>query len=383
MRVARAIFAVSCLWGAACSGSIGEGTGAPGAPGAAPGGGTVAGTGTGTGAGSTVPTGAEPVASLHKLTAAQFANSVHDLLGSDAPLSAVEPDSRLDGFASVGASSVAISPAGVGLYEAATQAATEYVFADAGRVAKVLSCVPKTTADTACATQGLAAFGRRAFRRTLTDTETARFVTLATTIGNKAGSNVLAGLRHAVWAILQSPSFLYRVELGSPSDADGGRLKYSSFEMASRLASTLWNSVPDDALLDAAAQDALSTPDGVATQAQRLLAGAESHQALTAFVDDLYGMQRLGEATKDAMMFPKWTATLRAAMQEELERRVDDMVLITHGDFLSLFDSKTTFVNNELAGYYGLPTSASTGFFRADFAAGSARGGLLGAGAIL
>jgi hypothetical protein len=62
-------------------------------------------------------------------------------------------------------------------------------------------------------------------------------------IAGKAGSNVAAGLRSALNAILQSPSFLYRVELGAPSAADGGKLKYTDFEMASRLAATLWDSV--------------------------------------------------------------------------------------------------------------------------------------------
>src|SRR6185295_16699686 len=183
---------------------------------------------------------------LGKLTASQFANSVHDLLGQDAPLGPVEPDDVVDGFSAVGASTVSVSPSGVGQYEAATGKATEYVFADATRVAAVLACVPKSTGDTACMTQALSSFGRRAFRRPLTDQEISRFLTLATTIGSGAGSSIVVGMRHAVWAILQSPSFLYRVELGVPSPADGGRLKYTSFEVASRLASALWNSVPDD-----------------------------------------------------------------------------------------------------------------------------------------
>jgi hypothetical protein len=295
----------------------------------------------------------------------------------------VEPDNIVEGFANVGASSVAMSPAGVGQYEAATGAATEYAFADATRAAAVLSCVPKSTMDTACATQALSAFGRRAFRRPLTDAETTRFLTLATTIGNKTGSNVLSGMRHAVWAILQSPSFLYRVELGTASATDGGRLKYTSFEMASRLASTLWNTVPDDTLLDAAAQDTLLNPEGITAQAQRMIDSPKSRQALIAFTDDLYGTHHLNESTKDPSLFPAWTPTLRAAMQQELEQRVTDVVLDQRGDFLSLYDSKTGFVNDELARFYGLPAVATAGFQRVDFPADSPRVGLLGAGAIL
>jgi hypothetical protein len=324
----------------------------------------------------------QPTAHLHKLTASAFANSVRDLLGSDAPLSPVEQDSESDGFFSVGASMVSVSPAGVAQYEAALGAATDYVFADAARAAKVLSCIPQTTSDVACATKALDAFGRRAFRRPLDDAESARFVDLAKTIGDEAGS-VLVGLRYAVWGILQSPSFLYRVELGVPSAADGGRLKYTSYEMASRLAATLWNTAPDDALLDAATNEGLASAATIRVQAQRMLGSTQSHQALSAFFDDLYGSDRLLTVFKDATIFPGWSTTLRDAMLEELRQRLDDMVFTTRGDFLSLYDGKSTFVNNELARYYGLPEAATDGFRPVQFPEGSPRVGLLGSGALL
>jgi hypothetical protein len=342
----------------------------------------VAGTG-GPSARLNLPGGDEPIARLHKLTAAELTNSLHDLLGAGAPVSALEPDSFTAGFASVGASTVAISPAGVGLTEDATGAATDYVFSDPTRAAAVLSCVPASATDMACATKAMAAFGRRAFRRPLTDAESARYATLALMIAAKPGSSVLAGMRHGVWAMLQSPSFLYRVELGAASAADGGRLKYDHFEMASRLAATLWGSVPDDMLLDAAAAGKLGTAADVRTQATRMLADARVHRSLTAFVGDLFGKLELAEATKDPTVFAGWTPTLRDAMQEELERRIDDVVFTQKGDFLSLYESKATFVNNELATYYGLPTQATDAWRAATFPDASPRVGLLGAGAIL
>jgi len=389
------LLATALTFGVGCTGRF-SGTGATGAAGASSSTGT-AGAGTTTGAAGVgtattgpssllgLPGGAEPVARMHKLTAVEFANSVQDLLGAGAPLTAVEPDDVVSGFANVGASTVAMSPSGVGLYEAATGAATTFAFADAAHAGAVLSCVPTGTTDTACATKALAAFGRRAFRRPLTDAETTRFVNLAVMIAGAQGSSMLAGMRHAVWAILQSPSFLYRVELGAPSAADGGRVKYSDYEVASRLAGALWGSVPDDTLLDAAAQGQLSTAADVRAQATRMLADARVHRALQAFVDDLFGKQTLAEATKDTTMFPLWTPTLQTAMQQELEQRIDDLVLTQKGDFLSLYTSKTTFVNNELAQFYGLPmsTQPTDGWRPATIPDSSPRAGLLGAGAIL
>lgn len=330
-----------------------------------------------------LPDAPAPAGRLHKLTATEFANNVHDLLGSDAPLKAVEPDNLTNGFASVGASTVAMSPAGVGLYESSLASATTFAFSDAAHAGKVLSCLPSSATDTACLSKALGAFGRRAFRRPLTDAETSRFVSLATTIAGGAGSSALIGVRHAVSAILQSPNFLYRVELGVPSASDGGRLKYTGWEMASRLAAALWNGAPDDTVLDAAAADTLSTPEGVRTQAQRMIADPRAHRAVQAFVDDLYGVRSLEEASKDPAFFPTFTVSIKEAMRTELEQRVDDMVFTTKGDFLSLYDSRTTFVNKELAAYYGLPTPAGDGFSRVELPADSPRVGLLGAGAIL
>jgi hypothetical protein len=333
--------------------------------------------------GAAAPTDPAPTASLHLLTSAQFANSVQDLLGAGVPLAPVQPDDVVNDFAQVGASSLVVSPSGVALYETATGTATAWAFADATHAAAVLSCVPQTMTDTTCLGTGLAAFGGRAFRRPLTTDETTRYVTLATTIAGQAGSSVLMGLQHAVWAILQSPSFLYRVELGVPSAADGGRLKYTSYEMSSRLASALWNSVPDATLLAAAAASQLDTPAGVTAQAERMLADPRASRSVTAFVDDLYGMSNLAEATKDPTLFPAWTPAIQSEMKQEIEQRVVDMVLGEPGDFLSLYDNTTTFVNGDLATYYGLAPPATAGFSKVQLPAGGPRVGLLGAGAIL
>jgi hypothetical protein len=383
-------FAV-CAALAACTGMIdGSGmTGTSSSSHVADGDGTAAATSgaaaaaTGPAALLSLPSTPLPTTGLHKLTAWEFANSLQDLLGSGVPLAPVEPDTLINGFATVGATSVSISPAGVGTYQTVLGNATAWAFADATHAAAALSCVPQSTTD-ACLRQAINAFGRRAFRRPLTSDETTLFVNLATTIGNQSGSSVLIGVRHAVWAILQSPQFLYRVELGAPSAADGGRLKYTSFEMASRLAATLWASVPDDTLLDAAAQDSLSTAAGALAQAQRLIADPRAHRSLAAFSDQLFDAFDLGQAQKDPTTYPAWTPTLQAAMLTEVELRLDDLALTQKADYLSFFSSTSTFVNSELAKFYGVPYTATDGSFqRVELPSGTPRVGILGAGAIL
>jgi hypothetical protein len=113
------------------------------------------------------------------------------------------------------------------------------------------------------------------------------------------------------------------------------------------------------------------------------LADGKAKRALSAFSDQLFGMKHLEEATKDPAVFPLWTDSLKASMRRELELRVEDMVFTRKGDFLSLFDDRSTFVNAELAKFYGLPAVAGDGFLPATFPADSPRAGLLGAGAVL
>ena len=267
---------------AGCTGIPGgggaESQGSPGAPSLGSNG--AAGT---AGTGSTVPASgpqSQPTASMHKLSLVEFTNSLHDLLGSNAPVtSELEPDQQVDGFRSVSGAGVAVSPAGVAQYETAINAATQFAFSNTAQAGTVLSCVPASATDANCPlSKALGSFGRRALRRPLTDADVTRYAGVATDIAQEPGGSILVGLKYAVSAILQSPEFLYRVELGAPSAADGGRNKYTDFEMASRLASLLWGSVPDDALLDMAAAGKLSTPEGVVAQANTMLASQKAER---------------------------------------------------------------------------------------------------------
>jgi hypothetical protein len=395
-KVARVSVAVSALVVAGCVGTVSRGpTGSSSGSGGSPGGagsgaagtsGPVTGAG-GTGTGTPAPL-TQPVPALRKLTVAEFTNSLHDLLGSNAPIpAALEPDQQLDGFRSVSASVVAVSPTGVSQYETAINGAAQYAFSSAAQAATVLSCVPASATDAACLlSKVLGTFGRRAFRRPLTPADLTRYVSVATDIAQEPGGSLLVGLKYAVSAILQSPEFLYRVELGAPSATDGGRDKYTDFEMASRLASLLWVSVPDDALMNAATNGGLSTSAGVVAQAMRMLASPKAHQSIANFANDLYGLDPssgtpLTTTFKDPAFYPSWTKTLPAAMQQELLMRIDDVAFT--GDYLSLYDSPTVFVNNELAKIYGLPQATPDGFRKATLPVGSPRVGLLGASAIL
>ena len=347
--------------------------------------------------GDTGDTGDEPPAApevpaptLRRLTTAEFSHSVRDLLG-DVTIEQVEIDSLKSGFFSVGNATVAVSPAGVGLYEKALDLATSQAFSDPVRAATVVSCVPTDLADLACFRDALAGFARRAWRRPLTAPELDRYLTIATAVAAETGDSV-AGLRHAAWGLLESPNFLYRVEIGEPvlptEPVDPAapptlRRRYTSYEMASRLSYTLWSTTPDELLLDAAERDELITAEGVLAQAQRLLADPRARQGVENFVSELYSLWTLPDTLKDSQAFPDWTTSLRAAMRDDLLARFTDIVFTAPGDFFSLYDSDKVFVNNELARLYGLPETDPDSLRAAQLPADGLRRGLIASAGVL
>ncbi|HEX4354251.1 MAG TPA: DUF1587 domain-containing protein, partial [Polyangiales bacterium] len=110
----------------------------------------------------------EPAAAtLRKLTVEQYRNSVSDLIGAgiDVPTD-LEPDTSENGFVSIGAAHATLSPSAVEKFEtAAYDVAAQALTAD--RRASFVGCTPKATIDTACTTQFVQSFGKRAFRRPL------------------------------------------------------------------------------------------------------------------------------------------------------------------------------------------------------------------------
>lgn len=329
----------------------------------------------------TMSAGVPPVAALRRLTAAQFESTLRDLLG-ELPAVEVEPDAWSDGLASVAASQSAVSPRGVELYESAARAALEKVFGQPTRRDALIGCVPRAAADDACARSFVESFGRRAWRRPLTEDQLARYVAFATRTGT-ALADAHEGLKHAAWALLQSPRFLYRVELPAPGPSPTSARPLDGFSRASRLAYLLTGSTPDDDLLAAAAAGKLATPDGMRAEGRRLLSSPRGRRGLHAFADELLQLRRLATVPKDARLFPQLTPTLRASMRAEVHRLVEDAVLDAPADWMTLFDRDRTFVDGPLARLYGLSTPGGASLVPVTLPAGGVRAGLLGTGALL
>lgn len=300
-----------------------------------------------------------------RLTHKQWENTVQELLHLDKPLG-LSSSFTTDPPGSTFANDSAVLQMTPGLFTDEAEACeqiSDLLGSDALMRAKIVppgsSGASGSAGDaTAKATAFVTSFGARAFRRPLTKDEVDQYVAFflgAQTITGDADAYV-AGLRLTVQAMLQSPSFVYRMELGSLA-ADGTR-HLDAYEIASKLSYALWNTMPDDALFAAAKDGSLLTTAGLEAQARRLLADPRAKPMIDDFHETLLGLDRLDvmhKAAKDEVAHPEWTETTAASMKQETLLFTSDVVLARSGSVADLLTSNETFVNADLAAIYGVP----------------------------
>ena len=354
--------ALGSLFAAACSGEIvapaesGSGPGAPGrpwSPGAA-GNGPSAGAG-GTAVDPSVPGACEAAPAmlgqvpLRRLSRVEYANTLEDLLyGVELTTPEMPKDPVEAGFEN-SARLLSAPPLWVERSELSAAQAAQAALADAGTRAKILPCKAWSTRaeqDT-CAGAFLTGFGARAFRRPLNDAERQSYLAFIADVS--AEIDFEAAIELAISALMQAPQFTYRIELG------GGDGRVTGYEMASRLSYLLWQSMPDDALMTAAAAGQLTTPAQLETQARRMLGEPRARAAMIDFHRQWLDFDRVLEEPKDASAFPDWSPELRASIREEVDRFVGGVMLDGDGTIASLLTSRKSWVDAELAAHYGLP----------------------------
>ncbi|MFP6684740.1 MAG: DUF1592 domain-containing protein [Polyangiaceae bacterium] len=325
---------------------------------------------------SPIPVSTAAEVALKRLTRAQYTNAIQDVLGQAiaVPIS-LEPDDEVDGFFSVGSSEAGISALGVERYESAAYVVAEQAMVAGDTRDAIMPCKPNGIVDEGCAENFVGIVGRRLFRRPLDADEVQRYATVANTSAQTLG-DFHEGLGFALAGMLQSPHFLFRVELGSPNNAK--QMPYGDYEMATRLAFFLWNTTPDDELLDAAERGELMAEEGLRIQVDRLLASERARAGVRNFFLERFNLYELDALVKDAELFTSMSADLGPDAREETLRTVEDLVFDRQADYRTLFTSGHTIINRRLAALYGVPAPTLEGFGKIEFSASSPRAGLLG-----
>jgi hypothetical protein len=300
---------------------------------------------------------------LRRLSNAEYRNTINDLFANVPSVVALVPAATADfpsepeslGFRNSGDYLTVPSLAGQKYLDAAEQ------IAEAAAAATNFVTCANGAQDATCATTFINTFGRQVYRRPLVADDTNRYKALY----DKAiasGYDFKTGIEWITFAMLQSPQFLYRVELGSTPT--GNYAKPTPYEMASRLSYIYLQSMPDAALLAAADAGELSTPAQIEAQARRLLADPKGTRLLDYF-DQWLDTDTLPEITRDATLYPNLDSTLPTLLQGETRAFAADL-LTSGGTFDALFTAPYTFANAALAKHYGLTGPTTSAYARVD-----------------
>ncbi len=310
------------------------------------------------------------------LTRVQYDNTIRDLLGLDLRLAQdlFPLENTANGFSN-NARAHQVSPLGIEKYLEAAEVLSEEL--SANDLGAIVPC-DVTGADEACAAEFVTQFGKRVFRRPLTEDEASGLLRVFQNSAPKYGSE--EGLRLIFQALLQTPQFLYRPESISGVTQDTGAVQLGSYELAARLSYFLWNSMPDDVLFDAADHDELRTAEQIEAQARRMLEDPRAHDVVLDFNRQWLGLDRLDNIVREetpglnsgisinSMQLPQ-------SWRESLERFLTEISLDGEGNVHDLFTSPVVYVDAELAKLYGVEAPAE-GFARVELDA-SERAGLL------
>ena len=189
-------------------------------------------------------------------------------------------------------------------------------------------------------------FAQMAYRRPLNDEQKADLTAIYA-----AGVAPEVAAKRAFIFTLSNPAFLYP-GIGPQDD----------YAVASRLALTLWDSVPDATLLKAAAAGQLKDAAQVRLQAQRMMKDPRAKSKLRDFLHHWLHVEEGAEIAKDQKEYPGFDQGVVMDLRTSLDLFAESVVWSEASDYRQLLLSDTILMNERLAKFYGQKVEAGAGF---------------------
>jgi len=248
---------------------------------------------------------------------------------------------------------------------------------------RIFVCRPPKGKDEApCVRTILSTLVKHAYRRPATPADLAVLNAFYEN-GRSDGGTFDDGIEAAIQRVLADPEFVYRQEAEPAALPAGSTYRVSDLALASRLSFFLWSSVPDDELIDLAAQGKLRNPAVLDKEVRRMLADPKSDALVRNFTGQWLGVRSLQTSEPAVNVFPDFDDNLRAAYKREIELFFGSIAREDRS-ILDLLTANYTYVNERLAKEYGIPGIYGPQFRRVTLPAGlDMRRGLLGKGALL
>lgn len=229
-------------------------------------------------------------------------------------------------------------------------AAEELSAAAVAELARVVPCALPPADPEGCARALAQHLGERAYRRPVTARDVTRL--MAVYAAGSADEGFAGGIRWMIAAMLQSPSFLYRRELGVWDGVEAYTL--DPWERASELSYFFTGSMPDETLFELARSGALADPAVVEREARRLWRDPRALGRIGELFRAWLETERLDSVPKDSDVFPELDGARRLALREETERFIAHVLFEGSGTLSELLTSEVTIAGPDLAAFYGV-----------------------------
>jgi hypothetical protein len=318
---------------------------------------------------------------IRRLTRVEYGNTLHDLYGVDPSITDSLPEEVVgEGYLN------SISPLQSELFLEIANKVVDQVVAPEGKAPtevqkRLFGEAPADGADLRKEARRVArGLARDAYRRPPSDAELDVLVDVYD-LGRENKLNHPEALGLMLKAVLVSPQFLFITPAGK-ADSDEPIVRLDDYQLASRLSYLLWSAPPDAELSALADRGELHRPEVLRAQAERLLKDDRSRALFDGFGAQWLRVGELDRQVFDPDLFPQMTPELRKAMMEEA-RLFFESIVRENQSVVRFVDSDYTFLNEPLAGLYGLEQSIQGPEMRRVKLTDPNRGGILGMPATL
>jgi mono/diheme cytochrome c family protein len=248
---------------------------------------------------------------------------------------------------------------------------------------RIFECYPENVHEEGeCARRIISTLAGKAFRRPAKDADVEDLMAFFAA-GRDEGGSFDYGIEAVLQRILVDPEFIYRSQIEPPDVAPGSPYRISDLELASRMSFFLWSSIPDEELIQIAAEGRLRDPGVLEQQVARMIADPRSDAFIEVFTGQWLNVRGMQASEPVVDLFPNFDSTLREAYRREIELFFASIIQEDRS-ILELLTADYTFVNERLARHYGIPNVYGSRFRRVELGPElDMRHGLLGKGALL
>ncbi len=306
---------------------------------------------------------AEPVKTFPtslRLSPSQYKQSIADVFGESVEVNGrFEPELRDGGLLAIGARTTNVTDGGFQAYDEIAREVSAEIVDPQHRT--LMGCTPKSDKkrDDSCARSFFSRVGPLLYRRPFSRNELDDVVKAAGQGADKL-NDFYSGVRLTLAGMLISPEFLLRFKKMEPDPAHRGQDRLDAYSKATALSYFLWNTTPDQELLDAAKSGELNSREGLEKQVDRLLASPRVADGVRGLFADMMGFSEFEHVSKEAAFFPNYTSTIKQQSQEQTLRTIVDHVVKRRADYRDLFTTPNTFLTIDLAALYGVPLVDTT-----------------------